>query len=192
MEQKQDFIILCEILELIIDSYQQKSFIPVWLLQLFHPRFKQANYIKHKIAVIREEVVVSQAVSSATDQLIKMLDEARYFLSVHTTSKRLRAKVQDALLEVLFFEHEHAVKYKEMVVSNNKPNEFLTYLERRDEITTYENYYKKQHAVYGRFINRMNGEEITLAAKAGMISGCLLYTSPSPRDGLLSRMPSSA
>ena len=25
-----------------------------------------------------------------------------------------------------------------------------------------------------------------------MITGCLLYTSPSPRDGLLSRMPSSA
>ena len=26
----------------------------------------------------------------------------------------------------------------------------------------------------------------------GIIKGCLLYTSPSPRDGLLSRMPSSA
>ena len=26
----------------------------------------------------------------------------------------------------------------------------------------------------------------------GLIEGCLLYTSPSPRDGLLSRMPSSA
>ena len=26
----------------------------------------------------------------------------------------------------------------------------------------------------------------------GEYSGCLLYTSPSPRDGLLSRMPSSA
>ena len=26
----------------------------------------------------------------------------------------------------------------------------------------------------------------------GLITGCLLYTSPSPRDGLLSRMPSSA
>ena len=25
-----------------------------------------------------------------------------------------------------------------------------------------------------------------------IIDGCLLYTSPSPRDGLLSRMPSSA
>ena len=29
--------------------------------------------------------------------------------------------------------------------------------------------------------------------KIGLLfSGCLLYTSPSPRDGLLSRMPSSA
>ena len=28
--------------------------------------------------------------------------------------------------------------------------------------------------------------------KKGEIEGCLLYTSPSPRDGLLSRMPSSA
>ena len=27
---------------------------------------------------------------------------------------------------------------------------------------------------------------------ADMVHGCLLYTSPSPRDGLLSRMPSSA
>ena len=28
--------------------------------------------------------------------------------------------------------------------------------------------------------------------KAALLYGCLLYTSPSPRDGLLSRMPSSA
>ena len=30
------------------------------------------------------------------------------------------------------------------------------------------------------------------AARADQVGGCLLYTSPSPRDGLLSRMPSSA
>ena len=30
------------------------------------------------------------------------------------------------------------------------------------------------------------------ASSAAIIFGCLLYTSPSPRDGLLSRMPSSA
>ena len=31
-----------------------------------------------------------------------------------------------------------------------------------------------------------------LAAGADVLDICLLYTSPSPRDGLLSRMPSSA
>ena len=34
---------------------------------------------------------------------------------------------------------------------------------------------------------------VSPAAKAADLGGdCLLYTSPSPRDGLLSRMPSSA
>ena len=33
---------------------------------------------------------------------------------------------------------------------------------------------------------------ITILAKPASINCCLLYTSPSPRDGLLSRMPSSA
>src|SRR5665647_2334463 len=33
---------------------------------------------------------------------------------------------------------------------------------------------------------------VELCAKLSMVVVCLLYTSPSPRDGLLSRMPSSA
>ena len=32
----------------------------------------------------------------------------------------------------------------------------------------------------------------SIKAEGGIITTCLLYTSPSPRDGLLSRMPSSA
>ena len=32
----------------------------------------------------------------------------------------------------------------------------------------------------------------TLSCGDGLCNDCLLYTSPSPRDGLLSRMPSSA
>ena len=35
-------------------------------------------------------------------------------------------------------------------------------------------------------------EVINLMATYGSPNTCLLYTSPSPRDGLLSRMPSSA
>ena len=35
-------------------------------------------------------------------------------------------------------------------------------------------------------------EQINVMANDLLIDRCLLYTSPSPRDGLLSRMPSSA
>ena len=36
------------------------------------------------------------------------------------------------------------------------------------------------------------GTKLKLAHTWGIHENCLLYTSPSPRDGLLSRMPSSA
>ena len=35
-------------------------------------------------------------------------------------------------------------------------------------------------------------EQLIKVAREDIIKPCLLYTSPSPRDGLLSRMPSSA
>ena len=38
----------------------------------------------------------------------------------------------------------------------------------------------------------VNGEVWTFDRSGAILPGCLLYTSPSPRDGLLSRMPSSA
>ena len=36
------------------------------------------------------------------------------------------------------------------------------------------------------------GNEVTVTSNTLSVIACLLYTSPSPRDGLLSRMPSSA
>ena len=42
-------------------------------------------------------------------------------------------------------------------------------------------------------IDLVNGEEQNWTSNnSGLRGTCLLYTSPSPRDGLLSRMPSSA
>ena len=40
--------------------------------------------------------------------------------------------------------------------------------------------------------DRVQAKEGFAAGFQGMGKNCLLYTSPSPRDGLLSRMPSSA
>ena len=39
---------------------------------------------------------------------------------------------------------------------------------------------------------RVGNWVISQTRREELIGGCLLYTSPSPRDGLLSRMPSSA
>ena len=47
----------------------------------------------------------------------------------------------------------------------------------------------------GRFVPRWTGlgrGRVGGAGRVGLRRACLLYTSPSPRDGLLSRMPSSA
>ena len=52
----------------------------------------------------------------------------------------------------------------------------------------------KIHKLFRAMTTRKHGLNIkSLARESGMTeNGCLLYTSPSPRDGLLSRMPSSA
>ena len=42
-----------------------------------------------------------------------------------------------------------------------------------------------------RFVTKLSANPDTLVLTYG-VTYCLLYTSPSPRDGLLSRMPSSA
>eukprot|EP01016_Furgasonia_blochmanni_P022140 TRINITY_DN24202_c0_g1_i2.p2 TRINITY_DN24202_c0_g1~~TRINITY_DN24202_c0_g1_i2.p2 ORF type:complete len:147 (-),score=29.49 TRINITY_DN24202_c0_g1_i2:11-391(-) len=42
------------------------------------------------------------------------------------------------------------------------------------------------------FLGPRNGKRLKIFLRAVTYTVCLLYTSPSPRDGLLSRMPSSA
>ena len=45
---------------------------------------------------------------------------------------------------------------------------------------------------YSAYLQRKAEQNLADAAGAAKFKSCLLYTSPSPRDGLLSRMPSSA
>ena len=42
------------------------------------------------------------------------------------------------------------------------------------------------------WLGLLHGEQVLQLQLDHVYSSCLLYTSPSPRDGLLSRMPSSA
>ena len=49
-----------------------------------------------------------------------------------------------------------------------------------------------EHMAFNGTENVPEGEMVKSLERMGMSFGCLLYTSPSPRDATLSRMPSSA
>ena len=52
---------------------------------------------------------------------------------------------------------------------------------------------KRNYLIANKLVgNKDNEAVIEFAYQGPLIKVCLLYTSPSPRDGLLSRMPSSA
>ena len=63
------------------------------------------------------------------------------------------------------------------------------------EISSLQSESKKLSKSIGQVIGKSqnnNSQELNDLKKKGNEYSCLLYTSPSPRDGLLSRMPSSA
>ena len=58
-----------------------------------------------------------------------------------------------------------------------------------DEVVVYE---RGKHFTEGQFRDEFGDEVEYPMISIGMFRGCLLYTSPSPRDRTRSRMPSSA
>ena len=52
--------------------------------------------------------------------------------------------------------------------------------------------FKVPSTVLDNIFSEENDIKILENAFSALVEDCLLYTSPSPRDGLLSRMPSSA
>ena len=72
-------------------------------------------------------------------------------------------------------------------MSNYLPTDYQSFI----ALSRYAKYYDGEGrenwgATVGRYMLNL------VDNKAGQATTCLLYTSPSPRDGLLSRMPSSA
>ena len=65
------------------------------------------------------------------------------------------------------------------------------------EIKSLNTYYGESHILRDVDLNVQSGEMVCLIGRNGvgkttLLKSCLLYTSPSPRDATLSRMPSSA
>ena len=103
--------------------------------------------------------------------------------------------LKDSLKVLNLWDDLHAVSTLQGIVNRNSPNLYINYIrESGIEIDSYwwNKYRQKGKWLCGRdTIVYSNIVELITAYK-NSIKGCLLYTSPSPRDGLLSRMPSSA
>ena len=61
----------------------------------------------------------------------------------------------------------------------------------RKLVGSYKDYDLSTHVIEDGYL-AVDVDTGSLRIGDGVTAGCLLYTSPSPRDGLLSRMPSSA
>ena len=59
-------------------------------------------------------------------------------------------------------------------------------------VVTFGKYIRTKNVKNWEFNLWDNAERVVRDGREGVKFACLLYTSPSPRDGLLSRMPSSA
>ena len=64
--------------------------------------------------------------------------------------------------------------------------------ERTMKVNLHGAYFMVQAAANQMVKQGDGGSIIAMSSISALVGGCLLYTSPSPRDGLLSRMPSSA
>jgi hypothetical protein len=105
--------------------------------------------------------------------LINMLDGYRYYYSVQSNNAYLLEKILNAMIAALFFNEAHVAAYKSLVLEERAIPLYLQELLQGELFAIYEQYYKKQHSILGRRIERLKISDIELVAKQGMINGKL-------------------
>ena len=134
---------------------------------------------------INDMLITRNALSEITDSLIELQGqfEDRGLLNI---------KTHLYLLDI-FSNHNHLIETTKK--SFNKLIELKKEIEEtkiREKGITDDNEWIKDSLNQLELLDPKLGEEEKLNRTKLFLNNCLLYTSPSPRDGLLSRMPSSA
>lgn len=112
---------------------------------------------------LKQTIILAK--KNANKELLNTLDNIRFQATVHHQDNQTRSVIQNVILAYLFYDGDFAKKDKQA---------FLDDLAKAEAIEAYKNYYRKQRSIYGRFIERFSDEEITLAAKGGIINGKLV------------------
>ena len=142
---------------------------------------KKLNNPQDKIKAI--SVVGTNGKNSTINAIFSILKEANFRCNVYTSPHILRINERFVFNNKELSDDELADLFEKVEnVNDNKPITFF-------EILTACYFYKA--AQYPKNINLIEAGLFHRFDATNILS-CLLYTSPSPRDGLLSRMPSSA
>ena len=129
--------------------------------------------------LLKESGVVVHVNSSRTDEI---LFSRGHLITLGSSSVN---RITETALKKLKGQFPQ-IKWKRRDVANDIPESTFTIEgELYDSLVDEEGHVLRDSCVVIRANNPFN-------PKHAMLIGCLLYTSPSPRDGLLSRMPSSA
>ena len=92
----------------------------------------------------------------------------------------------NALLVMLTYESKHTILFTRYTLTSAYISIIPEFLDKLEQLQMTQDF----HITKDEIINKKTGSKIIF--RGIKTSSCLLYTSPSPRDGLLSRMPSSA
>ena len=153
---------------------------------------------------IRDRVVAGCVAQAENEEMVKRepyIDIVLGPQSYHKVNELLKNHIANLKQEETEFDTISKFGYFDQIKNNdNKISAFLTIQEGCDKFCHFCVVPYTRGPEYSRPFNKIIAEaeqliengakEITLLGQN--VNACLLYTSPSPRDGLLSRMPSSA
>jgi hypothetical protein len=93
---------------------------------------------------------------------------------VHTTSKKLREKVIEALLACLIFNETDIKHYHSQIEKKLDLTAYMKIFISDQELTKYRNYFASKHQIYGVSAKDYSKDDLELIAKTAMVNGKLI------------------
>lgn len=169
VEEKELLTTLYQTVIWILETYFTETGWKRYFFKYVHKHSSFIFYLKKRIIALMMNFSEQEDYIQKKHELLKLLDQHRYYLATHTQSWRARFVVQDTLLAVLVFNFHYYETFKKF-----PKNEYLLSILKNDELETFVSYYQQRRAFFGRPRESLNDMDILLAARATYINGKLL------------------
>lgn len=173
-DEQKHLRILTQTIRMILDTYEQSGMMPNWLFRWLHPRGQQVKLLEQSLLSLAKSTTHTTTFTEVQNELIFILDNKRYFYSVHTISHRLRSLVQEAMLASLIFTKDDVKLYQEKIEQQQDIMGYLQHFQNQQTLQQYRDYFAKRHSVYGIDAAEISADELTMYARGALINGMLI------------------